>query len=285
MDIFSGFANTCAFKLFFITGYVYISVEKIARCVCSIYGVGYIARTTSVWYNSVYNYINSIVAENDGERWINISFISTKSLSPAIFAYKESYKYINLDTNNSILKYECLLKKPLNAINDELVSYGNIEYEDIMTEVEPRAGNGVLMTTDVGKLLFNPHKLFILKLKSKYVCKIYIDRTSGYYIDSNLTTNVKIQTLLYQHPSLNRGLVLKLSADYFLSGNEILSSVFVARLLQQQYGIKNVAFDSRYTLFGIDNNSNMFRLKSDQFLKIRRATFNILDVSSAKNNK
>jgi hypothetical protein len=39
-----------------------------------------------------------IVPENDGDRWINISFIS-KSLSPARFAYKESYKHVNMDSN------------------------------------------------------------------------------------------------------------------------------------------------------------------------------------------
>jgi hypothetical protein len=54
-----------------------------------------------------------------------------------------------------------------------------------------------------------------MKLKFKYICKIYLDRVSGYYIDCDLNTNVKIQTLLYQHPSLERGLVLKLSDDYF----------------------------------------------------------------------
>jgi hypothetical protein len=63
MGIFSEFVNTCAFKLFFITGYVYISVERFARGVCSIYGVGYITTTASVWYNSAHNYINGIVPE------------------------------------------------------------------------------------------------------------------------------------------------------------------------------------------------------------------------------
>jgi hypothetical protein len=29
------------------------------------------------------------------------------------------------------------LRQPLNVINDELVDYGNIEYEDIETEVDP----------------------------------------------------------------------------------------------------------------------------------------------------
>jgi hypothetical protein len=165
MGIFSEFVNTCAFKLFFITGYVYISVERFARGVCSIYGVGYITTTASVWYNSAHNYINGIVPENDGDRWINISFISAKSLSPARFAYKESYKHVNMDSNTYIHKYEGLLRQPLNVINDELVDYGNIEYEDIETEVDPRNEYGMLKTTEVIKLMFNPHKLFITRFK------------------------------------------------------------------------------------------------------------------------
>jgi hypothetical protein len=81
--------------------------------------------------------INGIVPENDGDRWINISFISAKSLSPARFAYKESYKHVNMDSNTYIHINEGLLRQPLNVINDELVDYGNIEYEDIETEVDP----------------------------------------------------------------------------------------------------------------------------------------------------
>jgi hypothetical protein len=90
-----------------------------------------------VWYNSAHNYINGI-PENDGDRWINISF--RQSLSPP-FAYKESYKHVNMDSNTYIHKYEGLWDN-LNVINDELVDYGNIEYEDIETEVDPATNTG-----------------------------------------------------------------------------------------------------------------------------------------------
>jgi hypothetical protein len=73
------------------------------------------------------------------------------------------------------------------------VDYGNIEYEDIETEVDPPQRD--VETTEVIKLMFNPHKLFIMKLKFKYICKIYLDRVSGYYIDCDLNTNVKNYSL------------------------------------------------------------------------------------------
>jgi hypothetical protein len=117
------------------------------------------------------------------------------------------------------------LRQPLNVINDELVDYGNIEYEDIETEVDPTNTHGMLKTTEVIKLMFNPQTVYYETVQV-YICKIYLDRVSGYYIDCDLNTNE--YRLFCQHPSLERGLVLKLSDDYFLCGNEILSSVLYA---------------------------------------------------------
>jgi hypothetical protein len=70
-------------KLFFITGMFIFPLNVLREA---------FVRSTA-WdilrqlrrYNSAHNYINGIVPENDGDRWINISFISAKSLSPARF--------------------------------------------------------------------------------------------------------------------------------------------------------------------------------------------------------
>jgi hypothetical protein len=61
------------------------------------------------------------------------------------------------------------LRQPLNVINDELVDYGNIEYEDIETEVDPTNTHGMLKTTEVIKLMFNPQTVYYEKFKYIYV--------------------------------------------------------------------------------------------------------------------
>lgn len=286
--------NVILFNIFLYTGYVSVYIDKIAKHIYnSVYGVDYIVAIVSACYKSVYNYVKSIVVENNNDSWINISYISTKSLSQNIFLYKEVYKHVNLDIYNSLKNYKDLLIKPLKDINNELVGDGNMDYEDLdldmdlnlnpnirITETDDSPETILLNMISVGKLMFKHHKLIILKLKTEYVCRLYFERMSDSHVDyGNLLSKFKIRTLMYQHPDLKQDLILKIHDGYCLNGNEILSSVFIARLLQQQYGIKNVPFDSRYTLFGFDNSINMFRLNSDEFLKINKSSFKVLRMS------
>lgn len=285
--------NVILFNVLLFTGYISVYIDKIAKYIYnSVYGVDYILATMSVCYRSVYNYVKSIVVENNNDNWINISYISTKSLSHNIFLYKEVYKHVNLDKYNSLNKYKDLLIKSFKDINNELIGDGNIDYEDLdldlnlnlnpnirITETDDSPETILLNMISLGKLMFKHHKLIILKLKTEYICRLHFKFMSDSRVEyGNLLSRFKIRTLMYQHPCLKQDLVLKIHDGYCLNGNEILSSVFVARLLQQQYGIKNVPFDSRYTLFGFDNSINMFRLNSDEFLKINKNSFKVLRI-------
>lgn len=288
--------NSILLNIFLITGYISVYIDKMAvKIYNSVFGIDYIVKTVSSCYMNIYNYLNCVITENKNDRWINISYISTKKIYPITFAYKEVYKHINLDTSGSLIKYKELLRKSKNYINNELVGGGHVEYEDLELNLDTKINDDndglseiSLLNTVVlvDKLLFKPHKLFILKLNIIYICRMYFERNFDFYIDYyNLSTTVKIQTLMYQHPKLKRDLVLKIPHGYYLNGNEILSSVFVARLLQQQYGIKNICFDSRYTLFGFDNKINMFKLNSDEYLKIGKNSFKIIKNDNVKKDK
>ena len=72
----------------------------------------------------------------------------------------------------------------------------------------------------------------------------------------------------YTHVKLYKPLNIKLSAKYFIAGNEILSDIFVCRYLSYTFG-KHVLFeDMNYKLNIIDSNVNIFTIDKNQHIKL-----------------
>lgn len=81
----------------------------------------------------------------------------------------------------------------------------------------------------------------------------------------------------YTHVKLYQPLNIKLSAKYFVAGNEILSDIFVCRYLSYTFG-KHVLFeDMNYKLNIIDSNVNIFTIDKNQHIRLSANGYEVRD--------
>lgn len=104
---------------------------------------------------------------------------------------------------------------------------------------------------------------------------VYISKlNSSVYVVSNggtLLTDIEISrerfiTIQYIHPHMALPLTLEIPPGMYQQGNELFSSSFVYWCLKYQYLSTEYVFDENYKLDLIDNDMNMVRLNSNQYI-------------------
>jgi hypothetical protein len=110
------------------------------------------------------------------------------------------------------------------------------------------------------------------------ICRIVQQRDT---IAPPLTTDdvveestVRFFAVEYVHPSLKTSLSLALPPNIYMTDNQILSPVFVKRLLECSFGAW-VEFDMRYTLHVVDQDICIFTLHSHQYIRLEKNTYTI----------
>ncbi len=87
-------------------------------------------------------------------------------------------------------------------------------------------------------------------------------------------SNVRFFALEYAHPSLKTSLSLVLPPNTYMVDNQILSPVFVKRLLECSFG-SWVEFDMQYTLHVVDQDISIFTLHSHQYILLEKDDYTI----------
>jgi hypothetical protein len=108
---------------------------------------------------------------------------------------------------------------------------------------------------------------------SCYVCSPPARREKHLIKADTVESEVEILFVEYHHPDMSAPVLLNLPKSMMNVGNEILSSVFILKLLEQS-GVEFV-FDPRYYLRCMDGDVNMFELASKQYITLGATSYKI----------
>lgn len=108
---------------------------------------------------------------------------------------------------------------------------------------------------------------------SCYVCSPPARREQHLIKADTVESEVEILFVEYHHPDMSAPVLLNLPKSMMNVGNEILSSVFILKLLEQT-GAEFV-FDARYYLRCMDGDVNMFELASKQYITLGATSYKI----------
>lgn len=103
------------------------------------------------------------------------------------------------------------------------------------------------------------------------IIELFYDEENRRILEKCVPTDIVVShtffiNIEYTHIKLYQPLNIKLSAKYFVAGNEILSNIFVCRYLSYTFG-KHVLFeDMNYKLNIIDSNVNIFTIDKNQHI-------------------
>lgn len=92
-----------------------------------------------------------------------------------------------------------------------------------------------------------------------------------------IKSNVRFLSIEYTHPMMANPIVLQLPQNMYIVGSQILSSVFIVRLLEYTVG-ENYCFDMNYKVNILDNNIQLFSLLSHQYIELFENDYKIMEV-------
>ena len=116
--------------------------------------------------------------------------------------------------------------------------------------------------------------LISMRIDNKYIYTVCNIDEEPFDILPNEISKVKFLSIEYTHPELKSPIVIEIDKNAYLVGNEILSCTFVKRALEYSSNIKN--FDTDYLLRIMDNDLNIFELKSNEYIKLEKDTYKII---------
>ena len=148
-------------------------------------------------------------------------------------------------------------------ICDLLITYNNLY----------KTGN-FQNTAKVGGKLQIYECLILLKYYNKCISRICNNKIDK----SNLNlapSSVRFLSLVYSHPKMKDTIHLKIDNMYYLIDNEILSPIFILRLLKYQR--LSYEFDKDYKLEVMDDNVNIINLTSDKYIYLKEDKYQVLD--------
>jgi hypothetical protein len=93
-------------------------------------------------------------------------------------------------------------------------------------------------------------------------------------IDELELSSTRFLSIEYTHPDMKTPIILSIDKGHFVNNNEVLSPVFILRLLE--YQSQSYVFDMNYTLKIMDNNINMFDLTYDKYVLLTTNSYRIL---------
>ena len=88
------------------------------------------------------------------------------------------------------------------------------------------------------------------------------------------TSNVKFIAIEYKHAGMKDAIPFELDRSWFLTGNQLLSDIFVRRYLDYQPAPFH--YDETYTITLIDNDMNIITLDNTQYVLLEKDTYRII---------
>ena len=121
--------------------------------------------------------------------------------------------------------------------------------------------------------------LMIMKFYNSYLVHINLQSSPEAKLrfsehDNKMTSSVSFLTIQYTHPRQPQPVSIVLPKGMFTIGNELFSPIFVLRCLK--YQTQSYYFDMNYSLKIIDNNIEMVKLTSKQYVKIEEKSYKII---------
>lgn len=130
-----------------------------------------------------------------------------------------------------------------------------------------------------------PEYLVLLKSPDFWLSRICNNNINDYDI-SLITTPKYFLSIEYSHPCMEHKINIEIDPLLYLVQNELFSSIFVLRCLE--YQPLPYVFDSDYKLHIMDNEIKMFDLTSNDYIKLNKSGYSIINKDSmidTTNNK
>ena len=185
--------------------------------------------------------------------WISISYIDQSEYEKKILSFSFDETYDELDT---IHFFKSSLTNDDNNYKNDFDQW----FETAKT------------------VLINDRKVYdcliSMRLNDKYIYKVCDTHEKSFYALPCEYSCVKFLNIEYCHHELKNPIVIHIDKNAYLIGNEILSCTFVKRSLEYSFNINN--FDTDYVLKIMDNDLNIFELKSNQYIVLEKDTYKII---------
>jgi len=167
--------------------------------------------------------------------------------------------YINFNNTNHVLPSGMFLftLSPLDMYDDE-------QRCDLMENTLTNIENNYFKP---GMIIFKLNNQYISRINMKISKTIYLDKTRKHFL-----------CVEYIHPSMESHLYLDIDPGYYMKGNEILSYLFVERLLK--YQSLSYVFDGRYKLNIIDCMMRTVEINSDKYILLDKDDYAVMDVKN-----
>lgn len=95
-----------------------------------------------------------------------------------------------------------------------------------------------------------------------------------------IPSNVRFYSIEYTNPMMETSIQLQLPQKFYMVGTQLLSAVFIARLLEYTIGENNI-FNMDYKLNIMDDNIQSFSLLSDQYIELYEGEYKIKNIYEA----
>jgi len=123
--------------------------------------------------------------------------------------------------------------------------------------------------------------MITMKVLDKYLCSSLFNTenhtTPAYTLSSTKGKNYFL-SIEYTHPRMSSGIVMDMPTNVYNANSDILTPAFIKRYLE--YQSLPYVFDMRYTLKMLDTNINMFNMKSNQYIKIKDRSYDVVTVGT-----
>jgi hypothetical protein len=242
--------------------YINRTVEKIHTYGTVLYNnYEFIARIVDL-YQYIFTYLFAIVQYRRIEPLIN-TWSCVSVLTKSYYNYKNfNYSYVEV--------YEAKLNIILEKVNDMLISL----YEDIYSIISNE--------TSISD------SLITIKYNNKYIHRVVDNEKNSFDTKKSKVvldeSNVKFLSIEYRSKDYYmRPIVLELKNEEYLVNNEILSAIFVKRLLE--YQIPYHKFDTDYEIALLDNNLNTVYLKFGEYIKLNKNDYSVLKTGNVNTSK
>lgn len=226
------------------------SIEKTWICSCYMNRNNYYNdENPSYDYKEIYGKIeHSIYIQNCGNNEI---ICDNRHIPIFIFKYDDKYAYRllfdksrrDIDTDDSL---------------SMLVGSGYESVSDIDIDTDTNTDTVIVTDTDTDTVIDDT----------------VIDLFS---LINFIPSNVSFLSIEYTSPMMKESIILQLPQNIYMVGTQILSAVFIARLLEYTIG-ENDYFDMDYRLNILDNNIQYISLLSNQYIELYENEYKIKDI-------
>lgn len=173
--------------------------------------------------------------------WISIASLNLSFYDRNVYYYNDTYFFLLPENENDVFKQ---LK----------------QWHDITKNI-------VLIEANIVECLI------VMNDDNKYIYKICNKNNYG-LTNNHKFENSRVRFLTVEYITKNKNITLELNKNLYYVGNEILSSVFIKRLLE--YQVNSYSFDMDYILKIIDNNIDTFVLKNNEYILLEANGYSII---------